>query len=72
MQDTAIKKIIVNTHDDSIYQRVFPFQCYAPSRIPYLEADSMLYSTIAVTAMSAGLMLLGYIIIMEHRTDKGE
>lgn len=72
MQDTAIKKIIVNTHDDSIYQRVFPFQCYAPSQIPYLEAGSMLYSTIAVTAMSAGLMLLGYIIIMEHRTDKGE
>jgi len=72
MQDTAIKKIIVNTRDDNVYQTIFPFQCYAPSRIPYLEAGSMLYSTIAVMAISAGLMLLGYIIIMECRTDKGE
>lgn len=72
MQDTAIKKIIVNTHDNNIYQTVFPFQCYAPSQIPYLEAGPMLYSTIAVLAISAALMLCGYIIIMERRTDKGD
>lgn len=72
MQDTAIKKIIVNTHDNNIYQTVFPFQCYAPSQIPYLEAGSMFFSTIAVLAISAALMLCGYIIIMERRTDKGD
>ncbi len=72
MRDTAIKKIIVNTHDENIYQTVFPFQCYAPSQIPYLEVGSMLYSTIAVTAIFAALMLCGYIIIMERRTDKGD
>lgn len=72
MQDTAITKIIVNTHSDNIYQTVFPFQCYAPSQIPYLKADSMLYSTIAVMAISAVLAVLGYIIIMERRTDKGD
>lgn len=72
MQDTAIKKIIVNTHDENIYQMVFPFQCYAPSQIPYLESGSMLYSTVAVAAISAALMLCGYIIIMERRTDKGD
>lgn len=72
MQDTATKKIIVGTYDNDVYQRVFPFQCYAPSQIPYLEADPMLYSTIAVAAISAVLMLCGYIIIMERRTDKGD
>lgn len=72
MQDTAIKKIIVNTHDENIYQTVFFFFCYAPSQIPYLEVGSMLYSTIAVTAIFAALMLCGYIIIMERRTDKGD
>ena len=72
MQDTAIKKIIVNTHDNNIYQTVFPFQCYAPSQIPYLEVGEALYSTVAVTAISAALMLCGYIIIMERRTDKGD
>lgn len=72
MQDTATKKIIVGTYDNDVYQRVFPFQCYAPSQIPYLEAGPMLYSTIAVAAISAVLMLCGYIIIMERRTDKGD
>lgn len=72
MLDTATKKIIVNTRDDKIYQTVFPFEPYAPSRIPYLEANEMLYSTIAVAVISAVLVLLGYIIIMERRTDKGE
>lgn len=72
MQDTATKKIIVGTYDNNVYQRVFPFQCYAPSQIPYLEAGPMLYSTIAVAAISAVLMLCGYIIIMERRTDKGD
>ena len=72
MQDTATKKIIVGTYDNDVYQRVFPFQCYAPSQIPYLEAGPMLYSTIAVAAISAALMLCGYIIIMERRTDKGD
>ena len=71
MRDTAIKKVIVNTYDDSIYQAVFPFQCYAPSQIPYLEAGAMLYSTLAVTVISAALALCGYIIIMERRADKG-
>lgn len=72
MQDTAIKKIIVNTYDDNTYQTVFPFQCHAPSQIPYLEAGAMLYSTVAVAVISAALILCGYIIIMERRTDKGE
>lgn len=71
MQDTAVRKIIVNSTDYETYERVFPFQCYASSRIPYLEAGKMLYSTIAVTAVFAALMLIGYIIIMELRTDKG-
>lgn len=72
MQDTTIKKIIVNTHDNNIYQTVFPFQCYAPSQIPYLEVGEALYSTVAVLVISAALMLCGYIIIMERRTDKGD
>lgn len=72
MLDTATNKIIVNTRDDKIYQTVFPFEPYAPSQIPYLEAGSMLYSTVAVTVISVALMLFGYIIIMERRTDKGE
>lgn len=72
MQDTAIKKIIVNAHDNNLYQRVFPFQCHAPSQIPYLKAGSTLCSTIAVAAISAALMLFGYIIVMERRTDKGD
>ncbi|MBD5130052.1 MAG: hypothetical protein HDT43_09020 [Ruminococcaceae bacterium] len=72
IQETAVKKILVNSRDDKVYQAVFPFEPYAPSRIPYLETDVMLYSTIAVTVISAALMLLGYIIIMECRTDKGE
>lgn len=72
MQDTATKKFIVGTYDNDVYQRVFPFQCYAPSQIPYLEAGPMLYSTVAVAAISAALLLCGYIIIMERRTDKGD
>lgn len=72
MLDTAINKIIVNARDDKIFQTVFPFVPYAPSQIPYLEAGSMLYSTIAVAVVFAALMLFGYIIIMERRTDKGE
>lgn len=72
MQDTATKKIIVGAYDDDIYQRVFPFQCHAPSQIPYLGAGPALYSTIAVAVISAALMLCGYIIIMERRTDKGD
>lgn len=72
MLDTAAKKIIVNSIDYNIYQIVFPFESHAPSQIPYLEAGSMLYSTIAVTVIFAALMLFGYIIIMERRTDKGE
>lgn len=66
------QKILVSTYDDKIYQRVFPFESYAPSKIPYLDAGELLYSTIAVTAISAGIFLVGYIIIMERRTDKGE
>lgn len=72
MLDTATKKILSNTRDSEIFQMVFPFECYAPSQIPYLEAGSMLYLTIAVVVISSALMLLGYIIIMERRTDKGE
>lgn len=72
MLDTATTKILVNTRDDKVYQMVFPFECHAPSQIPYLEAGSMLYSTVAVTVIFAALMLFGYIMIMERRTDKGE
>lgn len=72
MLDTATKKILSNTRDSEIFQMVFPFESYAPSQIPYLEAGSMLYLTIAVVVISSALMLLGYIIIMELRTDKGE
>lgn len=72
MRDTALKKIMTGTHDENVFQTIFPFQCYAPSRIPYLEAGAELYSTIAVTVISAALMLFGYIIIMERRTDKGD
>lgn len=71
MRDTAVRKILVNTYDDTTYQKIFPFQCYAPSQIPYLEAGAMLYSTLAVTVISAVLALCGYMIIMERRTDKG-
>ena len=71
MQDTAVRKITANTYDDKVYQTVFPFQCYAPSQIPYLEADRTLYLTVAVTVISAALSLFGYIMIMERRTDKG-
>ena len=72
MQDTMTKKIIVNAADDNIYQIIFPFTCYAPSQIPYLETGYMLYSTVAVLAVFMALMLFGYIMIMERRTDKGE
>lgn len=72
MQDTATKKIIVGAYDNDIYQRVFPFQCYAPSQVPYLETGPTLYSTIAVMVIFTVIMLFGYIIIMERRTDKGE
>lgn len=72
MQDTAVKKIIVGDAGGNIYQMVFPFESYAPSQIPYLEADSMLYSTIAVMVIFMALMLFGYITVMERRTDKGE
>lgn len=61
-----------NRELSEIFQMVFPFESYAPSQIPYLEAGSMLYLTIAVVVISSALMLLGYIIIMELRTDKGE
>ncbi len=72
MQDTATKKIIVNATDAEVYDKIFPFQCYAPSQIPYLEAGQLLYSALAVIAVFAALMLLGYIVIMECRRDKGE
>lgn len=72
MLDTATKKITANSPDYNIYEMVFPFESYAPSQIPYLKAGSMLYSTIAVTVIFSAVMLLGYIIIMELRTDKGE
>lgn len=72
MRETAINKILSNTRDNEIFQKVFPFEPYAPSRIPYLEAGTGLYSTIAVTLVSAAVMLFGYIIIMERRTDKGD
>ena len=72
MLDTATKKITANSQDYNIYEMVFPFESYAPSQIPYLKAGSMLYSTIAVTVIFSAVMLLGYIIIMELRTDKGE
>ena len=62
MLDTAIKKITTNSTNYNIYEMVFP----------YLEAGSMLYSTITVMVIFLAVMLLGYIIIMEHRTDKGE
>jgi len=72
IRTTAINKILSNTQDSEIYQKVFPFQCNAPSWIPYLKAGAELYSTLAVTLISAVLMFFGYIIIMERRTDKGE
>ena len=72
MRTTAINKILSNAQDSEIYQKVFPFQCYAPSWIPYLKAGAELYSTLAVTLISAALVLFGYIIIMERRTDKGD
>lgn len=72
MLDTATKKITANSPDYNIYEMVFPFESYAPSQIPYLKAGVMLYSTIAVTVIFSAVMLLGYIIIMELRTDKGE
>lgn len=72
MQDTATNKILVNARDDKIYQIVFPFTPSAPSQIPYLNADELLYSTITAAILFAALMLFGYIIIMERRTDKGE
>lgn len=72
MRTTAINKILSNAQDPEIYQKVFPFECYAPSRIPYLKAGAELYSTLAVTLISAALLLFGYIIIMERRTDKGD
>lgn len=72
MRETAINKILSDTRDNEIFQKVFPFEPYAPSRIPYLEAGTGLYSTIAVTLVSAAVMLFGYIIIMERRTDKGD
>ncbi len=72
MQDTAVKKIIVGDAGGNIYQMVFPFESYAPSQIPYLEADSMLYSTIAIMVIFMAFMLFGYITVMERRTDKGE
>lgn len=70
--DTATNKLLISTRDDTIYEIVFPFMCNSPSQIPYLDADFGLYSTIAVIVTFAALMLLGYIIIMERRTDKGE
>lgn len=72
MLDTATKKVTANSPDYNIYEMVFPFESYAPSQIPYLEAGSMLYSTIAVIVIFSAVMLLGYIMIMEHQTDKGE
>lgn len=72
MQDTAVRKVTAGAAGDSVYEKVFPFECYAPSRIPYLEAGGMLYSTVAVTALFMALMLSGYVAVMEHRTDKGE
>ena len=71
MLDTATKKIVINTPDYEFYKLVFPFESYAPSQIPYLKADSLLFSTIAVTLISSFLILVGYILIMEHRIDKG-
>lgn len=72
MLDTAIKKILTSTKDIDVFQRVFPFTSDASAQIPYLEAGSTLYSTIAVVVIFSALMLIGYIIIMERRTDKGD
>lgn len=72
IRQTAINKILSNTRDSEIYQMVFPFEPYAPSRIPYLKAGTQLYSTLAVTLITAAFMLFGYIIIMERRADKGD
>ena len=72
MRTTAINKILSDAQDQEIYQKVFPFQCDAPSWIHYLKAGAELYSTLAVTLISAVLILFGYIIIMECRTDKGD
>lgn len=72
MLDTAAKKITTDLPDHKIYEMVFPFESCAPSQIPYLNAGATLYSTIAVTVFFSAAMLLGYIIIMERRTDKGE
>ncbi len=72
MLDTAIKKILTSSKDGEVFQRVFPFKSDASAQIPYLEAGPTLYSTIAVVVVFSALMLLGYIIIMEQRTDKGD
>ena len=71
MHDTAMKKITAGITEDAVYQAMFPFECYAPSQIPYLETGFTFYLTIVVTGIFMVLALLGYIVVMEHRTDAG-
>ncbi len=72
IQDTAIRKITMNIYNSDILQKIYPFQSYAVSQIPYLEAGKKLYSTLTFMLIYMALMLIGYILIMECRTDKGE
>ena len=72
MYDTAIRKILMNSTEETIYKKIFPFECDAPSQIPYLEAGHKLISVILINVIFASLMLFGYIMIMELRIDKGD
>lgn len=55
----------------NLSERELPFKMRIRN-VNVLDIGSMLYLTIAVVVISSALMLLGYIIIMELRTDKGE
>ncbi len=71
MNDTIIRKITAGSVDIEIFEKIFPFESYAPSQIPYISS-SKLYSVIAVSVISAVIVFFGYVAIMERRVDRGE
>lgn len=72
IHETAFNKILTNSADPDIYEKLRPFESSAASQIPYLKDEKTLTAAVTVTAVLALVSLLGYIVIMERRTDKGE
>lgn len=72
IHNTAYNKILTNSSDPDIYEKLRPFESGAASQIPYLRDEKTLAAVIIITAVLVLALLLGYIAIRERRTDKGE